>query len=299
MKPFLLKFLVALIVTTNLITAQSNLAYNLKVGDEFKVHQIAKQDIVQDMNGQKHEMKNLLEGDFTFIVQGVNDSVYDIKFKFDRFKMVSTSNLAGDLFNINTDNPVGEDDIEGKIFSQLIKTDLSMIMYKNGKIKSIKGSKALIDNMVNAAGDFDEFTKELMKESMKKEFSNESLAKSFEQMTYIYPSKNVSNGDTWENKFEGDLSSENTWTLKDIKQDNVEITGKSTIIFKTVDDDLEMNLTGDMTSDVTTSLDTGFVKTMKTFSVAKGNSIMHNMNDLEVPTTITSNITYKVEKHVQ
>ncbi|MDG5492123.1 DUF6263 family protein [Psychroserpens sp. SPM9] len=299
MKSLLLRFFVAFIVTTNLITAQTKLAYNLNVGDEFKVNQIAIQDIVQDMNGQKHEMKNLLEGDFTFAIEAVNDSVYHIKFKFDRFKMVSTSNLMGELFNINTADPIEEDDIEGKLFSQLVKTDLKMIMYKNGKIKSITGSKALINNMVNAAGDFDEFTKELMKESMKKEFSNESLAKSFEQMTYIYPSKKVAKGDTWNNKFEGDLSSENTWTLKSIKKDDVEITGQSTITFNTIDEDLEMKLTGEMTSDLITSFETGFVKTMKTHSVAKGNSILHNMNDLEVPTTITSNITYKVEKHVQ
>jgi len=278
MKLFITKILVAFIATTNILSAQTDLAYNLKVGDEFKVHQVANQDIVQDMNGQKHEMKNLLEGDFTFI---------------------STSNLMGELFNVNTENPVKEDDIQAKIFAQLVKTDLSMVMYTNGKIKSVEGSEALINNMINAAGDFDDFTKELMKESMKKEFSNESLAISFEQMTYIYPSSRVSNGDTWKNKFEGELSSENTWTLSNINKDDVDIKGISTITFKTSDDDIDMNLTGDMTSDLITSLETGFVKTMSTQSVAKGNSILHNMNDLEVPTSITSNITYKVEKHVQ
>jgi len=299
MKLFITKILVAFIATTNILSAQTDLAYNLKVGDEFKVHQVANQDIVQDMNGQKHEMKNLLEGDFTFIVQSASDSVYGIKFKFDRFKMISTSNLMGELFNVNTENPVKEDDIQAKIFAQLVKTDLSMVMYTNGKIKSVEGSEALINNMINAAGDFDDFTKELMKESMKKEFSNESLAISFEQMTYIYPSSRVSNGDTWKNKFEGELSSENTWTLSNINKDDVDIKGISTITFKTSDDDIDMNLTGDMTSDLITSLETGFVKTMSTQSVAKGNSILHNMNDLEVPTSITSNITYKVEKHVQ
>ena len=102
MKSIFTTILIALIATTSLINAQTNLNYNLKVGDKFKVHQVANQDIVQDMNGQKHEMKNLLEGDFTFIVEEVNDSLYGIKFKFDRFKMLSTCVLfSGDVMFIS------------------------------------------------------------------------------------------------------------------------------------------------------------------------------------------------------
>lgn len=299
MKPIFTTILVAFIVTTSLLNAQTRLTYNLKVGDKFKVHQVANQDIVQDMNGQKHEMKNLLESDFTFIVEEINDSLYGITFKFDRFKMVSSSNLIGDIMNVNTNDSITDDDIEGKIFAELVKVDLEMNMYKNGKIKSIEGSNNLISKMVNAVGDIDEFTKEVMKESMKAEFSNESLSKSFEQMTYIYSNSIVNIGDTWKNNFEGDLSSKNTWTLESITNDNVIITGKSDVTFINKDTDVEMNLNGEMTSNLIIFRDTGFVKTMATTSTVKGNSIMHKMNDLKVPTTITSNVTYKIEKHVQ
>nr|WP_321223115.1 DUF6263 family protein [uncultured Psychroserpens sp.] len=299
MKSLLTSILVVFIIATNIINAQTSLAYNLEIGDQFKVFQVATQDIVQDMNGQKHEMKNLLEGDFTFIVEEVNDSLYGIKFKFDRFKMVSTSNLIGEIMNVNTQDSITDDNIEGKIFAQLVKVDLYMTMYKTGKIKSIEGSNELISNMVNAVGDLDEFTKEVMKESMKGEFSNESLSKSFEQMTYIYPNKLVNIGDTWENKFEGDLSTNNIWTLEGITKDDITITGNSTVLFTNKDADIEMNLEGDMTSNLTTSKKTGFVKTMSTLSKVKGNSIMRNMNNTKVPTTITSNVTYKIEKHVQ
>ena len=299
MKSFFISVLVAFIVTASQVNAQTSLAYKLEVGDQFKVKQVANQDIVQDMNGQKHEMKNLLEGDFTFIVEEVNDTLYGLTFKFDRFKMISTSNLIGEIISVNTNDKITDDDIEGKIFAQLVKVDLAMKMYKNGKIKSIVGSNELISKMVNAVGDIDEFTKEVMKESMKSEFSNESLAKSFEQMTYIYPLETVKIGDTWENNFEGELSSKNTWTLKSITDNDIIITGESIVNFLNKDVDVEMNLKGDMTSNLTTSKETGFVKTMTTTSTVKGNSIMHNMNDLKVPTTIISNVTYKIEKHVQ
>ena len=299
MKSFFTTILVTFITTTSLLNAQTSLVYNLKIGSQFKVKQVANQDIVQDMNGQKHEMKNLLEGDFSFIVEEVNDSLYGLKFKFDRFKMVSSSNLIGEIISVNTNDSIIDGDIEGKIFAQLVNVDLAMKMYKNGKIKSIEGSDKLISRMVNAVGDLDDFTKEVMKESMKGEFSNESLANSFEQMTYIYPSSAVEIGDNWENNFEGDLSSKNIWTLESITEDDIIITGKSIVNFLNKDADVEMNLKGDMTSNLTTSKETGFVKTMSTISTVKGNSIMHNMNDLKVPTTIISNVTYKIEKHVQ
>ncbi|WP_028873396.1 DUF6263 family protein [Psychroserpens burtonensis] len=299
MKAVFTKILVVFFVTISLINAQNNLAYNLKVGDQFKVKQVANQDIVQDMNGQKHIMKNLLEGDFSFVVEDVNDSLYGLKFKFDRFKMLSSSNRIGEIMSINTNDTVTDDDIEGKIFSQLVSVNLTMTMYKNGKIKSIEGSDELISKMVNAVGALDELTKEVMRESMKGEFSNESLAMSFEQMTYIYPNETIAIGDTWKNNFEGELSSKNTWTLNSITHDGVNITGESSVIFKNTDADVEMNLNGDMSSNLTTSPETGFVKTMTTSSTVKGNSIMHNMDDLEVPTTIISNVTYKTEKHVQ
>lgn len=293
------KILVVSIATTNFIHAQTNLTYNLKVGDQFKMEQLANQDIVQDMNGKKHEMKNLIEGDFTFVVASVNDSLYQLKFKFDRFKMMSTSSIMGEILSVNTDANITEDDIDGKIFAELVKVNLTMTMYKSGKIKFIEGSNALISQMVNAVGDIDDFTKEVMKESMKEEFSNKSLAMSFEQMTYLYPDKTVNIGDTWDNSFKGELSSKNTWTLKSITNDDVTITGFSIVTFLNKDADVEMRLEGDMTSDLTTSLETGFIKTMTTNSTVKGNSIMHKMNDLKVPTTITSNIIYKIEKHVQ
>ena len=299
MKSFFITVLLSCTAATSLINAQTNLVYNLKIGDHFKVSQVAKQDIVQNMNGQKHEVKNLLEGDFTFIVEDLNYSIYGLSFKFDRFKMVSSSNLVGEIISINTNDSIADDDIEGKIFAQLINVNLVMAMYKNGKIKSIEGSNQLISKMVNTIGDLDEFTKEVMKESMKDEFSNESLAQSFEQMTYIYPEKAVNIGDTWKNNFEGDLSSKNTWTLDSMTNNDFIITGESLVNFLNKDTDVEMKLKGNMTSNLIISKETGFIKIMTTTSTVKGDSVMRDMNDLKVPTTIISNVTYKIEKHVQ
>lgn len=289
-------FIILTITSINIASSQSKLEYDLKVGDTFKVQQTANQDIVQEMTGSTHEMTNVIKGDYTFVVEDVNDSLFKIKFRFDYFKMSTTSNLLGEILSVDTSDEVAEDDIQGKIFAELIKTDLYMNMYRDGKIKSVEGTEQLINNMVDAAGEFDDFTKELMKESVRSEFGNESLAESFEQMTYIYSNTPVKTGDSWTNKFEGDLSANNIWTLDKTVDDDAIISCESEVVFKTNDNDIEMNLKGDMTSNLVVSLNTGFIKTMTNTSTYSGMSIM---NEMQVPTSITSNVDYKIEKNVQ
>lgn len=278
--------------------AQINLAYTLKQGDHFKIFQKADQNIVQDMEDTTHIMKNSVEGDFSFHVISVNDSVIHVNFKFDRFKMNSTSNLAGNIMSVNTAD-LSNTDMQDKLFSGLTKTTLKMVLYRNGKIKSISGSEQLISKMVDAAGDVDDFTKALMKEAMKTEFGNASLSHNFEQLTYIYPLNSVKVGDSWKNTFKGDLSSENTWTLKSLNQGIYKISGKSKVHFNTNDENISMDLEGTMISAVETYSSNGFIKSMETSSSASGLSTMKSMQGVKLPTTVNTKTTYKTETYVQ
>lgn len=299
MKYYLSALVVCLLFTSNIVKAQDILEYKLNKGDVFTIYQAAEQDIKQDMNGSKHDMKNIIEASYIFTVTEVSDSLYTMDFRFDAFKMVSTSNLMGEIMSVDTKDSIADDDIEAKIFAGLTKSTLTMKMYKNGEIKELDGTDALIMEMVNGAGDFDDFTKELMKESMKGEFGNESLIESFEQMTYIYSNNPVSVGDSWENVFKGDLSAKNKWTLTDKNSSTNTIKGLSDVTFNTEEEAIIMKLEGKMDSDLTVNAKTGFINEMKTSSTAEGISILKQMNNLEVPTTIVSNVTYKITKNVQ
>lgn len=299
-----MKFLFSLIVPFTFfgihpLCAQQLLQYNVKKGDQFLVSQTANQAIVQDMNGSKHELTNLIEGDYVFKVENVSDSIITLNFKFDRFKMTSNSSIMGELLAVNTQDTVAKDDVEGKLFSGLTSATLKMKMYKNGHIKSISGTEKLVDSMVNNAGDFDDFTKELMKEAMKKEFGSKSLSDSFEQLTYIYPSKPVKVGDSWSNVYNGDLSSSNIWTLDKVNKSSYSISGKSDVAFKTNDESIKMNLKGTMVSMVVSSKSNGLISSLESTSTAKGFSTMANMADVEIPTTVSITITYKVKNYVQ
>ncbi|TYA55968.1 DUF6263 family protein [Formosa maritima] len=298
MNQLVLKITVFFLLVSSFISSQNTLEYKLNIGDNMIVTQTSTQDVVQDLNGSKHEITNNLESNYTFIIKSITDSSYVINFKFDRFKLLTTSNIYGELMNIDTNKSIEKDDLEAKIFSGLTKSTLKMEMLKTGKILKVSGSEAMINKMVTDAGIEDEFTKELMIEAMKKEFGNESLARSFEQMTYIYPSKKVSIGDTWTNNYSGALKAKNIWTLTNWGN-QIELSAKSNVTMITEEDSHIMTLKGTQNTSVFANKKSGIAELITVTSKANGTTVMKQMNGTEIPTNIKSKTTYKIKKHVQ
>src|SRR5690606_31675204 len=133
----------------------------------------------------------------------------------------------------------------------------------------------------------------------KKEFGNKSLAQSFEQMTFIYPNKKVKIGDTWVNNYKGELNAKNTWKLDALNERTVELSAKSDIMLTTKEDNVSMTLSGKQQTKLTASKTSGFIKDMVVTQNASGISMMAEMANIDIPTTITSTTTYKTINHVQ
>ena len=287
------------VVFSHAAPAQNILEYHLKVGDSMALFQKATQDITQELDGIKHELKNIIEADYTFIVSHKTDSTYIINFNFERFKILTTSNLYGEVINVDTKNSISKDDVQAQVFLGMIGSKLRMELLKSGKIKSVSGTNKMIDKMIAKAGISDELTKQVMIESMKKEFGNKSLAQSFEQMTFIYPNKKVKIGDTWVNSYTGELKAKNIWKLDALNEKTVELSAKSDIMMSTKEENVSMTLTGTQQTKLTASKISGFINDMVVIQTASGSSIMAEMANVSIPTTITSTTTYKTIKHVQ
>lgn len=275
--------------------AQNKLSYTLNKGETFKVLQSTTQNITQIISGEEHEITSQMDGYFTFIVTSVTDDLIVFSFRFDKLIMRSESNLAGELINIDTSLPIDEADIMGQIIKQVLDVKLQMQMYRNGKVKAVTGSEVLIDKMINAVPNIDADGRKEIKTAMANDFSNKSLADSFEQMTFIYPSKMVNEGDSWTNEFKGELSSKNTWTLKKISTNSVDISGEGIVTFMTINNGVSMNLTGTMQSYIKSDLTTGFIDEMTVTSTAKGNSTIKDMPSENIPTTIITKTIYKID----
>lgn len=278
--------------------AQTTLQYNLKIGDSIAVHQKANQEIIQDVDGSKHEMTNILESKFVFIVKTVTDSSYILDFSFKLFKLQTISNLYGEIMSVDTSVPIEADDMEAAIFSGLTKSTLKIELLKNGDIISIRGTTRMINNMMKHVGIEDEFTKQLMIEEMKKEFGSQSLSNSFEQFTFIYPTKKIAIGESYKNSYSGELEADNTWTLK-ATSPTIDIIGTAHISVESVEENYNMILEGEQKTRISADIKSGVVKTMTVTSKTEGNTVSLQNSSVKIPTTINSVTTYKTKLYVQ
>ena len=273
--------------------SQNTLKYSLKKGDMFRVKQDAKQLITQQLEGQKHELTNDLGGLYDFKVVEVDEKGFDILLSFQDFKLKSTSSLQGTIMDVKALELV-EGDVMSEMFHSLIDHKLKLRMGTNGSIISVEGGDELINKMISAAGLEDEYTKNIMRESLAKEFSSDGLAKSFEQMTYFYPAKKVAVGDTWENTYNGKLVANNTFTLEKIEGDNIFIDGAAAIVMETDESGAKMSLSGSQETTIKANLSNGFIQQVKVSTHAEGDTKMAQMGDVGIPTTIESTTTYEL-----
>ena len=67
---------------------------------------------------------------------------------------------------------------------------------------------------------------------MEKEFGSKALSESYEQLTYIYPLEKVEVGDSWQNKYTGNLIADNTWKLAALTDGIATISGTGDVTNK-------------------------------------------------------------------
>ena len=274
---------------------QTLLEYNLNEGDIFTVKQHAQQIIVQELDGASHEITNNIAGVIEFKVVGTLEDTYEIELRFKDLNLHMASSIQGVLMDVKAKD-VAEGDMQGKIFNSLLDIPVQIILAKNGDIISAAGGDSLVNKMTDAAGLDDEFSKNMMKKSLEKEFGSEALSNSYKQMTFIYPTNKISIGDSWENEYTGKLTSKNTWTLDTITSKNATIRGESAVVMDVKEPATTMKLSGTQDTKITTDISSGFVLEMEVVGFSEGISTITQLGDQEIPTTIKSTTTYELIK---
>jgi len=296
-------FLVLLIYALGfptLLSGQETLRYRLEKGDLFTVEQQAEQRITQKMDQSEHRVTNRISAVLQFRVVGKRDSSYLLDFEFKDLVFSIHSNIQGDLLNIRAQE-LDETNVQSRLFHSLLNSPIRMEISPLGKIVAVKGGDSLVSRMLASTGLEDGFTKTLMRKSLEQEYGSRALASSYEQMTYIYPNRPVQVGDSWKNTFEGKLEASNTWILDSLLSDRAVISGESSIRMKTQESGTSMVLEGTQHTHIRTERKSGFISQMTVDSKADGVSTMVQTGALEIPTHITTHITYSLIdfKHVQ
>ncbi len=285
-------FSLIFLLGTMLSFSQTTLGYHLKKGEAFNIKQTAHQVMVQSMEGTSHEITNDLEGIYEFKVTNVDQNNYGITLQFKDFALKSTSSLQGTLMDVRASEPV-EGDIVSNMFSTLIGHEMGMKMDKQGKVLSIDGGDELVEKMINSVPGIDDFTKNIMKKSLEKEFSSDGLARSFEQMTYFYPSEPKNIGDTWKTAFSGKVNSINQWKLEKVEGNVLSISGNADVTMENTEQALTLSLNGHQETLIQASIKNGFIIKLMVSGKNEGKSIMAH-NNMEIPTTLDQTITYEL-----
>jgi hypothetical protein len=223
----------------------------------------------------------------------VDKDGFDLLLTFLDFGLKSNSSIQGVLTDVKA-TVLKEGDMMSEMFHALVGHQLTMRMKTNGSVESVEGGDELIAKMIAAANIEDEFTGNLMRKSLTKEFSSDGLAKSFEQMTFFYPDSNVAIGDTWDNTYDGKLSANNTFTLEKADDDTISITGTAAIVINNEESGTVMSLSGSQESAILANTDDGFIQKVMISSLAEGSAKVSQMGNIEIPTTIKSTITYEL-----
>lgn len=284
--------LVYLLINTTLL-GQSRIQYNLSLDDVFTIKQDANQIITQEIDGATHEITNMLQGILEFRVKGDTNNTYAINVMFKDLNLKMTSSIQGELMNVKAKD-FEEDDAQSKIFNSLLDVPIQIILARTGDILEVSGGDSLVSIMAKASGLEDEFSLNMMKKSLEKEFGSEALSNSYKQLTFLYPDTSIEVGDSWKNEYTGKLQAQNTWTLNEITEASANIEGKALVVMDVVEPSSTMKLNGTQNSSVITDITTGFVKKMTVHGLAEGFTTLTQMGDQEIPTTIKSTIIYEL-----
>lgn len=286
----------ALFTVAFAISAQTTLAYNVKTGDEFTIEQRATQTITQDIPGMKQVIENDLKGTLLFKVKEVKKDTIIFNMSFKAFAIKMSSPQHGEMMNVNT---AVEDNTSSEhlMFKGMLDQPITIKMLKTGKIAHVLNGEAIIEGMLDGLGIEDEATREQMYEQLGKEWSGDALAKSFEQMTYNYPSTAVKVGSTWKNNFEGEgkINADNTWTLDKLSKSTAAISGQATITMDLTNPQIEMILEGTQQTILIAALDSGFPTSIEVTSTASGDATTPAMPGTVIPTTLESKTTYTLQ----
>lgn len=274
------------------LEAQNKLQYELRVNDVFKVEQRANQHITQDINGVDQIIENNLKSAMQFKVVKVTKDLITLEMVFQHLKMTMSSPALGELLNADT-NLTNDDDLTSTMFKGTLNIPVTLIMEKTGKIQSVTGGEKLIASMFKIANITDEETIAATTPQFEKQFGSTALSNSFEQMTYFLPSKAVQVDDTWDNTYQGDLKTQNHWTLSSYNAVNFSITGSATATMSNIDDNVKMVLTGDQQTTINAQSQTGLFNNITVKGVYIGDTHVQ-AEDMTIPTKITSTITYKI-----
>jgi hypothetical protein len=255
--------------------------------------------------GNDQNVKTRMTGTMTFTVKKKLTGSYLLNVSVDSISLAINSPYVNMAFSSN------KKDTEGDYFSQALAgiTGLSfeLKLSKYGEIEEFKGIEDSLNSFISGLG-IPEQNMEQLKGQLSQAFGDEAFKGSFETTFMIYPEKAVKTGESWKNKIELNtginIILQNTWTLKESKNNQYVIDENSVIATKDTVSVTQLNgmpaktnLTGNQTATYNLDSKTGLIISGESNSTIKGVIYIQKNpqvpNGIDVPMKIITKATYK------
>lgn len=220
MKSFL-SFIFLLLVPGILLAQSTDLKYNLKKGETYKVKSSSVQDQTMSMQGQERKMETKNVSYFSLKMLDAKPDFFLAEVKFDTIKtsismpaMEFTSAEKGD---INSENPV---DVTNSILNRLSNSTLVVRMAYTGHVEDIMNHQ-VIRQTVLAGTDSLKGQAAMAKGQLEKMVEKDALIGMIEGVTAYLPNEEVKEGASWESSIVSinggiGMAINNDYTLKEI-----------------------------------------------------------------------------------
>jgi len=278
----------------------AQLRYNLEIGKKYGLKQLTTQDITQTVQGMTQNIKNTIGGDLVFTIKSKTGNIYASDFVFESliFKMESPMFSMG--YDSNDENQ--EENAMTGVFKSIVGYSFTMKFNDKGEILEVDGFEKLMEKVQTESGGQ---AAGAIQESLKGQFSDESMKQSIASMLIVYPDEKPKTGLSWSNTIEQSgalpLVSKYSYKVASASSSIVEMEGTGTMATKEGFSQERMGMTqhfdlqGDVTMSAKIDAKTGWPITIKQTQDLAGNVSIESAQlpaPMEMPMSIKGESTF-------
>lgn len=232
-KIFLCLSLAVLLFTVGCEKERTTLQLNLKQGALYTRRVTTEQKVSQTVRGQRLDMEQTMILEYGYDVTKVDDMGN------------ATVRITYTNIGFTQDSPMGRIDYKSwedtdstptaaKAFAAMPGKSFTIVLSPQGRITRIVGSESMLEDIIKAYDmPMDDNTRKQIVASLKKQFGEEALKETMNNMFAIYPDRPVGIGDSWSAKIAVTTGFpvifHHTWKLKRIEDGKVYIEMNSKI----------------------------------------------------------------------
>jgi hypothetical protein len=221
----------------------AELKLGLEQGKTYRTRQVTDQKVTQTMQGREIKANTLTTHDLAFEVTGVDsEGNMTVQVTFER--IASEMESGGRKMSFDSAEPEQEPNPMAKSLGAMAGQSYTMVLSEKGQPLSITGMDSIVNRMIDSMEMPDESQRERMKQQFGEAFGEQQSKDMCGQMFGMIPPGPVSEGEQWNCSSSTTamipMEWEQTWLLKEIKDDVFVIGGEAITSGHSGDKPMEM-----------------------------------------------------------